>query len=280
MALLWRVSGVRSASSWGLLLAVMLGTWAGTAYGQMQVDALARRLRDPSFQVRVQAALSLGASDSSQAVAPLCSALDDRDAIVRAAAAAALGRLRRTDGLTCLRQRLAKESNGSVRSQLARAVRRLEQDQALLPDARACRPPTRASRWYVAVDEASNKTSRPRRDVDLVVQAAMRRKLLAEPKAAIAPCGEDKEVFRRIAKGNKVRGFLLRPSVEAISYEGNSLSVALRVTLFSYPDMALQGELVPTMSMSGISAPDTDAEDKLLQMAAERAVDSFLASTR
>jgi hypothetical protein len=73
---------------------------------------------------------------------------------------------------------------------------------------------------------------------------------------------------------------MLRPSVETIAYDGSNLTVAVRVTLFTYPAMALQAEFAPRLSMSGTSERDRAAEDKLIRMAAERAVSKFLETTQ
>src|SRR5262245_5946015 len=67
------------------------------------------------FRLRVQAALDLGATRDERALMPLVGALDDRNASVRAAAAAALGRLgdrRATDEL----ERHTSDSSEAVRS--------------------------------------------------------------------------------------------------------------------------------------------------------------------
>lgn len=262
-------------------VAVVLACAIGPVHAQSQIQLLTKRLKDPSsFQVRVQAALALGASDSDQAVRPLCGALDDDTSSVRAAAAAAIGRLRRQSGVACLRSRLKRESNDSVQNQLRRAIDRIEQDVALRSDARSSRSPTRGSRWYVAVDETKNKTNRSKGDVDLLVQATIRKTLMAEQKVALAPAGQDKGSFENLARQHRVQGYMLRPTVEAISYDGANLTVAVRVTLFTYPAMALQAEFAPKLSMSGTTARDREAEDKLIRMAAERAASKFLETTQ
>jgi len=261
-------------------VAVVMVCAMGTAHAQSQLQLLEKRLKDPSFQVRVQAALALGGSDSDQAVRPLCGALDDDTGSVRAAAAAALGRLRRQSGLACLRNRLKREPNETVQNQLKRALERVERDVALRNDARSSRTPSRGSRWYVAVDETKNKTNRSKRDVDLLVQATIRKTLLTEQRVAVAPAGQDKDSFETLTRQHRVQGYMLRPTVETIAYDGSNLTVSIRVTLFTYPDMALQAEFAPKLSMTGTSTRDVEAEDKLIRMAAERAAGKFLETTR
>ncbi|OQB17768.1 MAG: hypothetical protein BWY17_00765 [Deltaproteobacteria bacterium ADurb.Bin207] len=259
----------------------VVSLWAMAASAQPAVDTAAKRLTDgSSFQVRVQAALALGASGSERAVGPLCGALDDETASVRAAAAAALARLRKPSGLSCLKARAGKETNGAVKTQIEKASARIEKDAEHQRNAKASRQPTRASRLYVAVEATKTKHGRRKGEIELLVQATIRRLLLADAKVALAPSGQSPQDFDNAAKGNRVQGYLLRPTVESVDYDGAKLSVALRVTLFSYPSMALQGEFFPKLSMSGTPQRDPEAEDELLQMAAQKAVEKFLATTR
>src|ERR1700712_1306583 len=90
--------------------------WAADAAAAADVDHLVQNLANGSdFRIRTQAALALGASKSKRAVEPLCGGLGDTNATVRAASAAALGRLR-LGGADCLQKRLATESSDSVKS--------------------------------------------------------------------------------------------------------------------------------------------------------------------
>lgn len=262
------------------VLAVM-GFFTPGAFAQSQVAKTAKRLTDgSSFQVRVQAALALGVSGSEEAVRPLCGALDDDVASVRAAAAAALGRLRKPSSVACLSKRVGAESNPSVRSQLQRALDRTRRDSELRKAASSSRAPTRKSRFYVAVESTKSKSARRRQDVELLVQATIREKLMAERAVGLAPSGQNQSQFEKVARDNRLQGYLLRPTVESIAYDGSNVTVAIRLTLFSYPSMALQAEYSPKLSMTGTVDRDLEAEDKLLQMAAEKAVEKFLQTTK
>ena len=258
-----------------------IAAWAAPGHADPHVDKLAQRLSNgSSFQVRVQAALALGTSGSQAAVQPLCGALNDDTASVRAAAAAGLGRLRKASGKPCLEKRLGRENNESVKTQLKRAMERIQRDVELQQAARAHRAPTRRSRFYVAVAPTKSKASGRKQDVELLVQATIRRKLMEENNVGLAPANEDKARFEELTRSNRLDGYLLRPTVESIAYDGSNVSVALRLTLFSYPGMALQAEYAPKLSMTGTNARDRAAEDKLLRMASETAVQKFLDTTK
>ncbi|HEY5959258.1 MAG TPA: HEAT repeat domain-containing protein, partial [Polyangiaceae bacterium] len=91
--------------------------WAG---GDSTANAI-RELSNDDFRVRTQAALALGSTKDAKVVQPLCSALSDPKSAVRAAAAAALGKLA-LGGEDCLSEREAKEQSDSVKAAIQKAL--------------------------------------------------------------------------------------------------------------------------------------------------------------
>src|SRR5689334_9191208 len=76
-----------------LLVALALALAAGTADAD-KIDELTRAvIQDPSYKVRVQAALVLGKLGDRRAVPTLIQALNDDNETVRGVAATSLGRL-------------------------------------------------------------------------------------------------------------------------------------------------------------------------------------------
>lgn len=257
-----------SALCVGLLLA------SSTAFAGRSVSELAERLRNASdFRVRVQAALALGASKSDDAVTPLCEGLEDSNATVRSAAAAGLGRLGKQGGLTCLDKRAKTESNASVKSQIQRSIGQIKSGGGSTGLARA---PDGSTKYYVAVAETKNKGSRNASEIDTIVQAAIRKALLANGAMAVAPSGETAAQAQAVVSKHKVRGYLLQPTVEAPQYEDSKLTIRVRVTMFTYPNQALQGEFAPKLTQSGTPSEDIDSENELIKMASERAVARFI----
>ncbi|HEY2410356.1 MAG TPA: HEAT repeat domain-containing protein [Polyangiaceae bacterium] len=99
------------------------------AWGQPGPDELADQVRHgDDFRVRVQAALQLGKSLSPDAVAPLSDALDDTNASVRAAAAAALKTLGDAHAIPALKEHRLDRSE-AVRAAIAAALRSLEEER-------------------------------------------------------------------------------------------------------------------------------------------------------
>jgi HEAT repeats len=258
-----------SALCVGLLLA------SSTAFAGRSVAELAERLRNASdFRVRVQAALALGASKSDDAVTPLCDGLEDTNATVRSAAAAGLGRLGKQGGLTCLDKRAKKESNASVKSQIQRSIGQIKSGGG--GSTGMARAPDGSTKYYVAIAATKNKGDRNASEIDRIVQAAIRKALLANGAMAVAPSGETAAQAQAVMRKHKVRGYLLQPTVEAPKYADSKLTIRVRVTMFTYPNQALQGEFAPKLTQSGTPSEDIDSENELIKMASERAVARFI----
>src|SRR5687768_17464665 len=114
-----RQARCRAPRLWQRWLVVVLTLLTGTAVAADRLTELAAKLKtDKDFRVRTQAALALGVSQSERAVAPLCSGLEDENHTVRAASAAALGKLRR-GGSECINRRIASEQHPKVKEMLA-----------------------------------------------------------------------------------------------------------------------------------------------------------------
>jgi HEAT repeats len=225
------------------------------------VDRLLQNLQSGSdFRIRTQAALALGASKSRRAVEPLCSSLEDPNATVRAASAAALGRLR-LGGSECLQKRFANETSDTVKSAIQRAL-----DPVF----------TSETKFYLAIGKVTDKTGRTGDEVDGIVHNAMAEAAIALPVFAVAPSGETlADAKRRLAPHSGVKSYFLSPRITAPDYSNGNLTVRLEIAMFSYPDKALIGNFTTKLTEPGVSAPDKDSENDLIKTAGERALDKF-----
>jgi hypothetical protein len=115
------------------LLTLALICSVSTVWAAPGLDELIDRLKNAAdFRVRVAAALELGKSLTGDAERPLETALDDSNASVRAAAAAALKNLGEQSALVALRARRSDKSE-AVRAQVASAIRSLEEERTTGP---------------------------------------------------------------------------------------------------------------------------------------------------
>jgi hypothetical protein len=106
-----------------LLVAVALALAPPYARAAGKVDELARvLLEDDSYKVRVQAAQLLGKLADPAAVGPLSRALGDPNRTVRWMAVQALARIGNPSAVPALKTLLGREQDGSVRTQIEKAL--------------------------------------------------------------------------------------------------------------------------------------------------------------
>jgi hypothetical protein len=217
------------------------------------------------FRVRTQAALSLGGSNSSEALVPLCDALEDDNTAVRAAAAAAIGRLHR-GGDDCLERRRKAEREATVRSAIKKAIEVLHAE----PEPEF----TSATRFYVAVGKTTDNTGRSGDEVNRIVRKAMREAAEASTNVLMAPASETtSQGAKRLSAHKNVRGLFLLPRVGNPQYADKNLKIRVEVAYFTYPDKALLGMLGIPLSAQGIRGKSPDIEDQLIEAAAGRAIE-------
>ena len=257
-----------------LCLAMAIALIPRTAQADPRTSYLADQLKsNDDYRVRTQAALALGASGDDAAVQPLCAALGDSNASVKVAAAAALGKLGKPAGVPCLQSASKKESATSVKTQIDKSIASLQSGGSSAGGS-APPPPDAKTKVYVAI-QVTNKTARGAGEVDALIRASMQDKLLTKPGYAVAPKSETTAQGGPIVKSKKLKGFFLIATVEAPIYEGGNLSQTVRISMWSYPEKALQGEFAPKLTQSGTPKKDVESEDALMKLCVENAIESF-----
>lgn len=228
---------------------------------------LLENLRHADFRVRTQAVLALGASANPRAERPLCQSLSDRSAPVRAAAAAALGRLAK-GGLLCLEDRHAIESSKTVRLAIERAAESIF-DAFRIKD---------ETRFYLAIDPLADQSKRPRTaNFPRLVRTAMLNTGRTFPGWAFAPAWETLELARkRLAARPALRAFSLSPRLPPFEYSGGDLLAQLEIVMLTHPGSSLIGTFTVRLTQSDVLAEDPSSEKELVKMAAERAVQKFV----
>ena len=247
----------------GLLLAP-----ASSAAGR--VSRLAQELRrGKDFRVRTQAALALGASADKSAVAPLCSGLGDSNRTVRAASAAALGKLA-LGGAECVKRALRREKQANVRKVLTKVLKRLDgvERKGIGP----------GTKYYVAIGPTTNKSPGADSKIDALVRSALERELSRNVSLAVAPPDEEEQDAEALLKKHKsVSSVFIWPKLTAKD-AGGSLKFKLSFTLFTYPGKAFKGSMAQKLSMPGTSSKDMSALEELIEVAAPRIVSKFVSN--
>jgi hypothetical protein len=243
-----------------------------SALAEATLDFLVQQLKtSDDYRVRTQAALALGKSGSDGAVAPLCEALRDPNLSVDVAAAAALGKLSKPASERCLQDALAKATAPSLKAQIEKSIAAVGQTQ-MSGSGSSIGPDTR---YYVAV-QVTNKTTRSEGDIDSLVRVAARNKILGAKGYAVAPKDEMPGAGAQLVKSKKLKGYLLIVTVDPPVYSGGDLTQAVRVSMWTYPGKALQGEFSPKLTQSDTKKGDTQSENDLVKMCVENAVETFL----
>ena len=257
-------------------LAVMLS--AEPTRADTRTSYLIEQLKsNDDYRVRTQAALALGASGEDVAVKPLCDALGDSNTSVKVAAAAALGKLGKSTGLPCLQSAEKRESTASVKTQIQKSIASLQNGGGSGSGGGGLAtppPPGADTKVYVAI-QITNKTSRPASEIETIIRSAMQTKLLSKAGTAVAPKTETPAQGGQIVKSKKLKGFLLLATVESPVYSGGNLSQVVRVSMWTYPEKALQGEFSPKLTQSGTSAGDIQSENTLMKLCVENAIETF-----
>jgi hypothetical protein len=249
-----------------LILAMVMLTGAVAPAESMDRGGLIRSLRtSDDFRVRTQAALALGGSKSKQAVEPLCQALSDENSTVRAAAAAAIGRLHLGGG-DCLERQRKAEKSSAVKGAIKKAIAQLQTQSQ--PEF------TSRSRYYVALGKITDSSGRPSGQVAEIVKRAISDAAESNEAVVLAPEAETTaQAKKRLAAHKTVKGLCLLPRVGAPQYSGSTLKLRIEVAYLTYPGKALLGMMGIPLSANGVSGKDPDIEDRLIVAAIERALE-------
>jgi hypothetical protein len=247
------------------------------AWAEPPLPQLVQRLeQNKDFRVRTQAALALGASKKKDAVGPLCRALSDESQSVRTAVSAALGRLA-LGGAECLKKRQASEKNGTVLAAIKKALTRVDGAAHGADSAEAAIGADTA--YYVAIGKLSNKTGRKNGAVEKMVREGMRKAARDLGDFAIAPDAETEGQAKKVlSKHKKLKAYYLLPKIDKPQYAGGNLKIEIEVAMFSYPNKAMIGSYSVRLTQQSVPAKDLEAEDMLIQMLAERAMEKFAKS--
>jgi hypothetical protein len=257
------------------LLSLLAVGWVvaspATAHADPRTSFLADQLKtDDDYRVRTQAALALGASGDAAAVKPLCGGLKDSNVSVRVAAAAAIGKLGKSSGISCLESSLSAEKASAVAKQIKKSIAKLKGGGG----ASAPPPPKPGDKYYVAID-VKNKTKRPTSEIESLVRSHLQKELLAASGFAVAPDGESAQQGSKVVKSKGLTGYYLIATVQPPVYSGGNLTQVVQVSMWSYPDKALKGEFKPKLTQSGTPNEDKQSEDLLVKMCVENAVKTF-----
>jgi hypothetical protein len=190
--------------------------------------------KDP--RLRAQAALLLAHFKASDALEPLCGALDDTSALVRGSAAKALGSLKAPEAAACL-TRHKGDADAEVKAEVAEALA-------------AVQPRAAPARIYVALGKIYDKSGKLSPSAVALAEKELRSGLAAAEGVLVAPKDESKAASDEIIRKKNLRGFLLNVALEATP-DG---SVRMDVLCLSFSERQLLGQL--SVGAKGAGAED------------------------
>ena len=217
------ISGLRPA--FPLLVLVLLASSHARAE-DVRVTFLAKQLKgakDP--RVRAQTVLILGQTGSPDAVPPLCEVLADPEAVVRTAAASALGELKAPSAIDCLKGALG-ESDPAARAAMEKALALLQPP-----------PPTPGGGLYFNVEPIQDKVG-GLPDTLLKLTDKLLRERLTGMGALFAPPNEEKKAAAALIKMKGLKAYQLRLQVLP---GGTDTGLKVEMLIMTYPDQSLKG---------------------------------------
>lgn len=198
------------------------------------VTELAQRLAHADdFRVRLQAALELGKTADPDALAPLVRGLDDSNASVRTAAAAALEQLGDARAVPAL-DRHRRDHSASVRHQVERS---------LAAFAAAAEQGKRPARLLVKLGPMRNQTSVKSRRIEAELERESRKKLSQLPGVRVIARAEDVSA----ADKKKLPVVMVTGHIQKLqaSREGSDIVYSARVEyiLHTMPDESIAAKV-------------------------------------
>lgn len=236
-----------------------------------KIDKLTRALmQDPSYKVRVQAALVLGKLADRRAVPALIQALRDENESVRGVAAGALGRIGDRSAANALLE-ATHDSSQFVQIEAKRALAQVAnattQPQIALPGPRA------GARFYVAVGISA--AGHGGSEYANVVRQALYHELGKLPQVTLQVAGAGSSPSGSQLSSHRLSGYLVDGAIQRLSatYTGGQQQIDcdLKIVIQTYPGRSIKAMTTEGASLQAGTGPGEEASAKhdCLQAAVE-----------
>jgi hypothetical protein len=194
-----------------------------------KVEDLARTLTsDPSYKVRVQAALVLGKLGDRRAVPALVKALKDSHPTVRTVVCGALGKLGDPRAVEPLKA-AARDGEAMVRHAAEQALAHLQQ---------APPPPAGKVKYYINLGGVANKARRGGAEASKIVRDTLIRELARTPNVTTSGSFDAATLKRRRMTGYYLDGSIVRLSTTTTGNQ-SEISCDLKMFIATYPGKSM-----------------------------------------
>jgi hypothetical protein len=240
---------------------VALLLFAAASASADRIDDLTRALmQDPSYKVRVQAALVLGKLNDRRAVPALMQALHDENETVRGVAATSLGRIADKSSANALQVAATNDASEFVRAQARKA---LEVVAGGGGTTMAAAPPKAGARFYVAIDFSNS--GKGGAEYGKLVRDALAKELQKLPTVTLSVSGSGKP-SRDILASKHLQGFVVDGTIQRLSATPaggqQNIDCDLKAFVATFPDRSIKMMTQEGASLQTGSGPSEEASGK------------------
>ena len=221
-----------------------------------KIDDLTRALmQDPSYKVRVQAALVLGKLLDKRAVPALIQALKDENESVRGVAATSLGRIGDKAAANALLS-ATNDSSEFVRTQAKKALELVSSGPSL-----ALPPPRPGAKYYLTIGFQSAGKAGP--EYAEVVRSALAKELMKLPAVTLNVGGEP---TKAALSSKRLQGFIVDGTIQRLSasHAGGTQQIDcdLKAYVATWPDKSIKMMTTEGASLQTGSGPSEEMSGK------------------
>jgi hypothetical protein len=220
-----------------------------------KIDELTRALmQDPSYKVRVQAALVLGKLADKRSVPALIQALHDENETVRGVAATSLGRVGDRAASSPLGSAAASDGSQFVRAQARQALALLGSAGGAPSVAAA---PRAGARFYLAVGFGSSKSGP---QYAQVVREALAKELQKLPAVTLSVGGNEPSAAMLSSK--HLEGYIVDGTIQRLSASAGQIDCDLKAFVATYPGKSIKMMTTAGASLQGGGGPSEEMSAK------------------
>ena len=225
-----------------------------------KIDDLTRTLmQDPSYKVRVQAALVLGKLSDRRAVPALMQALHDENETVRGVAATSLGRIGDKSSANALQVAATSDASEFVRSQARKALEVVAGGGGGMVSA----PPKAGARFYVAIDFSNG--GKGGSEYGRLVREALAKELQKLPTVTLSVSGSGKP-SRDLLASKHLQGFVVDGTIQRLSSTpaggSQTIDCDLKAFVATFPERSIKMMTQEGASLQTGTGPSEEASGK------------------
>jgi len=217
-------------------------------------------MQDPSYKVRVQAALVLGKLNDKRAVPALIQALHDENETVRGVAATSLGRIGDKSSANALQASASSDASEFVRSQARKALELVANGAG---GAMVAAPPKAGARFYVAIDFSNGGKGGP--EYGKLVREALAKELQKLPTVTLSVAGSGKP-SRDILAAKHLQGFVVDGTIQRLSATPaggqQNIDCDLKAFVATFPERSIKMMTQEGASLQTGTGPSEEASGK------------------